>query len=247
MLQSPVANIAPEVLSGPPAHQLLELRKSAVENGIPLSQIDEYLLGQDWVSVAVKRLIRASVPAFSGVAAPAAAEMAGVSVEKAGAHGPVVPAETAGVVVRPEGIKGTVKIEGVLDAKQQMDKIKKDFGTGEVGTAGQTIEAAGRPVEIAGSTVETDGLQEVKIQEQGIQTAEQKEQMTTDATQDTAAEVAKRFAMSIQGYVPSKTVIMNATNLAAQGDVKEAKTWQGALVQRIQEMWNNLKGLVLVQ
>lgn len=246
-MQRPVSNIASEVISGSPAQQLLELRKKAVEQGIPLSQIDKYLLEQDWVAVAVKQLIRDSVPSLGKVAAPSVVEAAGVGVEKVGVHEPVVHAGKTGVVVQSEGIKGTVKIEGVLDAKQKMEEIRKEFGPGEVEVAGQTTEAAGRPAEIAEMAIETDGLNEVKVQEQGIQTAEQKEQMSTDAVQETASGVAKRLEMSVQGYMPSKAVIANATHLAAQGDVKEAKTWQGALVQRIHEMWSHLKGLVLVQ
>lgn len=224
-MQKPVSNIAPEVLKGPPEQQLLEFRKHAVEQGIPLAQIDKYLVEQDWVPAAVKQLIRLSIDnTANNTAVSQSGVESGYTVEQQGLHEPVVQAEKSGVVVQPEGIKGTVKIEGVLDAKRQMERIKEDFGPAE-----------------------TAGPKDTEIQDQVMQTAEQKEQTTTGATQGSSAGVAQRIAMSIQGYLPSQTVIVNATKLASQGDIKEAKTWQGALVQRIHEMWSNLKGFVSVQ
>ncbi|MBN2100991.1 hypothetical protein JW710_03845 [Candidatus Dojkabacteria bacterium] len=195
-----------EVPEGSPETQIVEFRKRALEEGVPPAKIDEYLLNNKDVPIAVKQLIRKETGEVAATEVSPVSDVSPAAVEKSGAK-----------------IEGSVDV-GVLSAKERMAKIKEEFGTVEKAPEAAVEGPESRP-------------------ERAAQTAEGKEQTTTSATADYTQGVATRASLGVTGYAPSQQVAENAFSIAEKGDVKAAKTWQAALLQRLWEMWGTFKGL----
>ncbi len=209
-------NISNEILNSAPEKQLMELRKYAIEQGVPPSQVDSYLLEQGWVSQEVKSLINSAAQEQQS---PKQAE----APLQTGSELP--PQQETGVVSTEQGreqIKGSVEVDDLTDSRNEMERIKKEIGEQESKISREDKEYA-----------ETVG-----------QTSEQKENTTTSGTQNTDDGLQKRLDTGVQGYSVSQEVTNNHEEIASKGDVKAAKTWQAALVERLLEMWNSIGKLV---
>ncbi|MFH1547083.1 MAG: hypothetical protein ABIC57_01200 [bacterium] len=49
--------------------------------------------------------------------------------------------------------------------------------------------------------------------------------------------------IKVDGYAPSQTVAQNSTKIAQKGDVNKSQTWQAVLIQRLEEIWGDIRGL----
>lgn len=73
------------------------------------------------------------------------------------------------------------------------------------------------------------------------QTAEEEKQ---DVEQKTVGESQiLRPNIKIDGYNLSSVVSQNSKNISLKGDVHESKTWQAMLIERIEEIWGDVRGL----
>lgn len=206
-----------EAVSSSPDKLLVEYRQIAVAEGIPLSEIDQYLLERSDVPDSVKNLIRKD--ADQGAvqqeqsSSTSSAESVGLPPSSTEIDRDIEASEKPD---KPE-IKGDVDI---LDVEQQMKRIKQEYGESRMGT-------------------ETENLGSIE------QTAEKKEYTTTQGTQNTSSGVQKRLTLDdsagVIGYRPSPEIANRAQDISSSGDVGEAKTWQATILQRLWEMWGSLK------
>ena len=49
--------------------------------------------------------------------------------------------------------------------------------------------------------------------------------------------------IKIDGYSPSPEIAQNSEKIASKGDVNESKTWQAVLIERLEQIWGDIRGL----
>ncbi len=114
-------------------------------------------------------------------------------------------------------IQGQVEI---LDVKERMKKIQSEIGS-----------------------ISKEDASKAEIIKQ---TAEKKEQTTTQGTQSTDAGATSRIALDNQhmyGYEPSQEIASQMEEIAEHGEVSDSKTWQAMLMQRLSQMWGGIQKL----
>ncbi len=55
--------------------------------------------------------------------------------------------------------------------------------------------------------------------------------------------VGIRSKVKVDGYPPSTVIAQNARSISRKGDVRESKTWQALLIERLEEIWGDIQSL----
>ncbi len=206
-----------EILTKSPEEQLEEFKKRALADGVPHANLNEYLLHQDYVPELVKQLIRKEFVKDYSQPQPQAEQM--------------MPRPEASTV--PEQPGETEATDGLPKAESQ------NRGEVEVPTSAKEIQ---KIKEQYAKERESDETSEAGAG----QTAEKKEATSTSATQNTDDGVSQRISMASQGvfgYQPSPQIASDAEDIASKGNVKESRTWQATVMQRLIGMWGSISGL----
>jgi hypothetical protein len=232
-LDNNIPAINTEILNSPPKKQLTELRKYAIEQGVAPAQVDAYLLRQQWVSREVKQLIETPANQSEGQAGAESSSEGPHAAEKIPA-GQQSNSEFVDSSTEKTGrqLEGSVEL---FNSKQEMERIKQEMSQEDR----DTVE----------NLKNREGASDRELTPNAEQTAEQKEQTSTSASQDNAAGVQKRLEIEkhVDGYSVSQQVVANREEIASSGDVSSARTWQAALMERLVNMWDSLNNMVTSQ
>jgi hypothetical protein len=250
-----------EIINRPPRQQLIELRKYAIEQGVAPGQVDNYLLGQQWISDEVKVLIRGQVENATNPATNQNIASEGnlepnmdmesvpqpqnqIEASQPGQPGQSVVEQTGAVSAPDEGVSGSVEL---INSKQEMQRIRQEVDAEGIGQSyqEQALQPTGREgqPDMQRETMQERGdvVQEQNQPSQEVQPQQQADQLDDQAAsrQESEIDIQEQF----DGHPVSDTVANNPqkrTEIAANGSPKDTETWQAALVDRLVNMWNTL-------
>lgn len=197
-----------------PLEALQEWRKKALTEGIAPTNIDSHLLGRTEVPETVKTLIKQQMVEQGG-----RVPSEGLAPQESPVQAAPTEAKPGAV---PEAKPDVVSGEVPLGTKSEISKMMEE-----------TRESEG----IAGPEAKPETPEMVEEE------AEKKEPAAGEVKDDTAQAQAAQAGLGMSGYEPSQDIADNSELISEKGSVREGKTWQAALLQRLKEMWGNLLSL----
>lgn len=76
-----------------------------------------------------------------------------------------------------------------------------------------------------------------------VELSSSEEEKTTVEQKNPVVQHSSGANIKVDGYSPSQEVAKNSDKLVAKGDVHQSQTWQAMLIERLEEIWGDIRGL----